>query len=202
MVLLKRLDEAIEDGDHIYSVISASAMNNDGNRKAGFSTPSIDGQMEVLQDAYETFEIDPNRIQFIEGHGTGTLVGDPIELVALSETLGKYEQRTNQPVYIGSIKSNIGHTDSAAGIFGLIKAALSTYWGIVPPTINFASENERFNWKNSRLRVNTNPESWNSNMWYAGVTSLGVGGTNVHVVLRRPFEILDKKIRLLQETTH
>ncbi|EKS8352053.1 SDR family oxidoreductase [Bacillus cereus] len=193
MVLLKRLDEAIEDGDHIYSVISASAMNNDGNRKAGFSTPSIDGQMEVLQDAYETFEIDPNRIQFIEGHGTGTLVGDPIELVALSETLGKYEQRTNQPVYIGSIKSNIGHTDSAAGIFGLIKAALSTYWGIVPPTINFASENERFNWKNSRLRVNTNPESWNSNMWYAGVTSLGVGGTNVHVVLRRPFEILDKK---------
>ncbi|WP_042475215.1 type I polyketide synthase [Bacillus ndiopicus] len=201
MVLLKRLDEAIKDGDHIYSVISASAMNNDGSRKAGFSTPSIEGQKEVLKEAYDTFEIDPNKIQYIEGHGTGTLVGDPIELVALSEVLSSYNQNTNQPVYIGSIKSNIGHTDSAAGILGLIKAALSTYYGIIPPSINFSSENERFDWKNSRLCVNTNSKPWNPNLWYAGITSLGVGGTNVHVVLRRPFEMLNKKGRVTAENT-
>ncbi|MEO2257198.1 beta-ketoacyl synthase N-terminal-like domain-containing protein [Paenibacillus amylolyticus] len=195
-VLLKRLDEAIKDGDHIYSVISASAVNNDGSRKAGFSTPSIDGQIEVLKDAYETFDINPNKIQYVEGHGTGTLVGDPIELVALSEMFSSYEQSTKLPVYIGSIKSNMGHTDSAAGILGLIKAALSTYHGTIPPTINFSSENERFDWENSRLCVNTNPEPWNPDLCYAGVTSLGVGGTNVHVVLRRPFEILDKKKKI------
>ncbi len=146
LVLLKRLSEAIEDDDHIYAVIKGTAINNDGALKVGFTAPSVEGQTEVITTAQEFAEIDPKTITYIEAHGTGTPLGDPIEIAALNQVFGP-SNRTY--CAIGSVKSNFGHLDAAAGIAGLIKTALALYHRQIPPSINFEKPNPQIDWDSS-----------------------------------------------------
>lgn len=191
IVVLKRLQDAIKDHDHIYALIRGSAVNNDGSGKAGYTAPSIDGQSEVIATAIESSGINPTQISYIETHGTGTPIGDPIEIAALSKVFRKY---TNKKMYcpIGALKASIGHLDAAAGIAGLIKTALSLYHEQIPATVNFQSPNPLLKLEESPFFVNNANISWSrkpGNPRFAGVSSLGVGGTNAHVILEEAPEI-------------
>ncbi|NOQ28403.1 MAG: SDR family NAD(P)-dependent oxidoreductase [Bacteroidales bacterium] len=180
VVVLKRLKNALKDKDQIYAVIKGGAVNNDGNRKVGFTAPSIDGQMEVLKLAQRTSKVEPESISFIEAHGTGTVLGDPIEIKALKQVFKK-----NKYCDIGSVKSNIGHTDKAAGIISFIKVALCLHNKQLVPSLNFNTPNPKCGFEDSSFHVNTTLKEWKNNEYplRAGVTSLGVGGTNAHVIL-------------------
>jgi amino acid adenylation domain-containing protein len=183
VVVLKRLDDALADGDTVYAVIKGSACNNDGSLKVSFMAPSIDGQVEVYRQAYENAGVDPRTVSYIECHGTGTALGDPIEIAALSRVFADGERRNY--CAIGSLKTNIGHLDTAAGVCGLIKAALSLHHGAIPPSLHFEAPNPRIDFASSPFFVNTELRPWVSAAGprRAGVTSLGMGGTNAHVVL-------------------
>jgi acyl transferase domain-containing protein/acyl carrier protein len=180
VVVLKRLKNAIIDKDQIYAVIKGGAVNNDGNRKVGFTAPSIDGQIEVIKLALTTSKVEPESISYIEAHGTGTELGDPIEIKALKQVF-----KSNKYCDIGSVKSNIGHTDRAAGIIGLIKTALCLHYRQLVPTLHFKKPNPKCGFQNSPFHVNTRLKEWRSANYplRAGVTSLGIGGTNAHIVL-------------------
>ena len=182
VVALKRLEDCIKDRDFIYAVIRGSAINNDGSDKIGFTAPSIIGQSKVISNALAYADIDPNTISYIEAHGTGTNLGDPIELEAL-----KLAFNTNKKQFcaIGSVKSNIGHLDSSAGIAGLIKSALMLKYKKLVPSINFESPNPKIDFKDSPFYVNTEYKDWIVNGFprRAGISSFGIGGTNAHVVL-------------------
>jgi amino acid adenylation domain-containing protein len=185
VVVLKRLSEALADRDHVYAVIKGSACNNDGAHKVSFSAPSVDGQVQLYNLAYDNAGVDPATVSYVECHGTGTVMGDPIEITALSQA---FAARTEKKGYcaIGSLKSNIGHLDTAAGVCGLIKAVLSLHHRTLPPSLNFATPNPRIDFANSPFFVNTELRPWESAEGVprrAGVTSLGMGGTNAHVVL-------------------
>jgi amino acid adenylation domain-containing protein len=186
MVLLKRLQDAIDDADHIYAVIKGSAINNDGAVKVGFTAPSIEGQTKVIEEALSLAGTDPDTIHFIEAHGTGTLLGDPIEIRALTEA---FQARTPQKgfCYVGSVKTNIGHTDVAAGVAGLIKASLAIKNNIIPPSLHFQNPNPKIDFLNSPFLVNTKLQAWPNSSYprRAGVSSFGLGGTNAHVVLEQ-----------------
>ena len=184
--MLKRLQDAIDDGDHIYAVIKGSAINNDGAIKIGFTAPSIEGQTKVVEEALSLAGINPETIHFMEAHGTGTLLGDPIEIQALTET---FQAHTTQKgfCYVGSVKTNIGHTDVAAGVAGLIKASLAIKNNIIPPSLHFQNPNPKIDFKNSPFLVNTKLQMWPNSAYprRAGVSSFGLGGTNAHVVLEQ-----------------
>jgi amino acid adenylation domain-containing protein len=185
VVVLKRLSEALADRDHVYAVIKGSACNNDGSHKVSFSAPSVDGQVQLYNLAYDNSGIDPATVSYVECHGTGTVMGDPIEITALSQAFAARTERKGFCA-IGSLKSNIGHLDTAAGVCGLIKAVLSLHHRTLPPSLHFAIPNPRIDFANSPFFVNTELRPWESADGAprrAGVTSLGMGGTNAHVVL-------------------
>ena len=183
VVVLKRLDDALADGDTVYAVIKGSACNNDGSLKVSFMAPSVEGQVEVYRQAYENAGVDPRSISYIECHGTGTALGDPIEIAALSRVFSEGGDGRRNYCAIGSLKTNIGHLDTAAGVCGLIKAALSLYHGAIPPSLHFEAPNPRIDFASSPFFVNTELRPWPAGPRRAGVTSLGMGGTNAHVVL-------------------
>jgi amino acid adenylation domain-containing protein len=182
MVLLKRLEDARNDGDTIYAVIKGSAINNDGAQKVGYTAPSVDGQAEVIATALALAGVEPESIGYVEAHGTGTPMGDPIEFTALSQVFGEGRPRT---CALGAVKTNVGHLDAAAGVAGLIKAALSLYHGEIPATLHFQRPNPQIDLANSPFYIPTELTPWPASNAprRAGVSSFGIGGTNAHVVL-------------------
>ncbi len=187
VVVLKPLIRALADGDHIYAVVKGSAINNDGSEKIGYTAPSIDGQAEVIAEALAVAGLEAESIGYIETHGTGTPLGDPIEIAALTQV---YQQAGVQPgnCAIGSVKTNIGHLDAAAGIAGFIKTVLAIRNQEIPPSLNFSAPNPKINFQQSPFFVNTQLRSWKrkSGPLRAGVSAFGIGGTNAHVVLEQP----------------
>jgi acyl transferase domain-containing protein/acyl carrier protein len=184
VVVLKRLSEAIADGDCIQAVIKGSAINNDGSRKVGYTAPSVDAQAEAIAEAIMFAEVEPETINYIEAHGTGTALGDPIEIAALSQVFRANTEK-KAGCAIGSVKTNIGHLDAAAGIAGLIKTVLALKHQSLPPTLNFEQPNPQIDFANSPFYVNTKLSPWKAGLTprRAGVSSLGMGGTNAHVIL-------------------
>ncbi|ARU63624.1 hypothetical protein CBW65_23360 [Tumebacillus avium] len=185
VVLLKRLEDAIEDGDEIYAVIRASAINNDGSNKVGYTAPSVDRQEAVISQAIAIADIDPATITYIEAHGTGTALGDPIEVSALTQA---FRMSTEEKGYcaLGSVKTNVGHLDAAAGVTGLIKTVLSLQHKQLPPSLHFENPNPKIDFANSPFYVNAELRDWNvpgDTPRRAGVSSFGIGGTNAHVIL-------------------
>lgn len=189
VIVLKRLSDALEAGDNIYAVIKGSALNNDGAAKVGFTAPSVEGQSRVIIDALTMSGVNAESISYVETHGTGTELGDPIEIEALNQAFNVFTKRKGY-CGIGSVKSNIGHLDTAAGIAGIIKTALSLKYKKIPPSINFHEPNLKIDFNNSPFYVNEKLVEWNSEngKQYAGVSSFGIGGTNVHMVLEGPPE--------------
>jgi len=185
LVVLKRLDEAVEDGDHVYAVIKGSAYNNDGANRVGYTAPSVDGQSEVIANAQAIAGVDADSISYIEAHGTGTVLGDPIEISALSQVFNEQTKR-RQYCAIGSVKTNIGHLDAAAGVAGLIKTALALENKQIPASLNYSKPNPKIDFENSPFFVNAEHKEWqteNGNPRRAGISSFGIGGTNVHAIL-------------------
>jgi len=182
VVLLKPLEDAIRDRDHIYAVVKGTGINNDGNRKIGYTAPSILGQETLLREVYKLAEVDPESITMVECHGTATPLGDPIEVEALRRVLDS--PRKNYCA-LGSVKTNFGHADCAAGVAGFIKAALALYHKTIPPSLNFKTPNPKIDFLNSPFYVNTEAKKWVNDEYplRAGVTALGLGGTNAHVIL-------------------
>ncbi len=184
VVLLKRLEDAIADGDHIYAVIKGWAINNDGSLKVGYTAPSVDGQAEAIAEAIMLAGVEPETISYVEAHGTGTTLGDPIEIAALTKVFRSSTEKKGFCA-IGSVKTNIGHLDAAAGVTGLIKTALSLKHQQIPPSLNFEQPNPQIDFDNSPFYVNTKLTQWQQDLSprRAGVSSLGMGGTNAHVIL-------------------
>jgi acyl transferase domain-containing protein/thioesterase domain-containing protein/acyl carrier protein len=182
VIVLKRLKNALQDKDYIHAIIKGSASNNDGYRKAGYNAPSIEGQTEVIRKVIKTAKTDPASITYVEAHGTGTILGDPIEIKALTNAFAIPQKGI---CGIGSLKTNIGHLDAAAGIAGLIKTVLSIKHRQIPPSLHFNKPNPHINFDDSPFYVNDQLKEWVSNNGplRAGVSSFGIGGTNAHVIL-------------------
>ncbi|WP_205370060.1 type I polyketide synthase [Thermoleptolyngbya sp. PKUAC-SCTB121] len=182
MVLLKPLSQAQADGDPIYAVIRGTAANQDGFSN-GMAAPNVDAQERVLRAAYRRAGISPGQVQYIEAHGTGTKLGDPIEITALGRVLTE-ERPAGNLCAVGSVKSNIGHTETAAGVAGVIKAALSLKQGQIPPSLHCQTPNPQIGFDSLPLRVQTELTPWKSSPAIAGVNSFGFGGTNAHIVMQ------------------
>jgi acyl transferase domain-containing protein len=183
IVVLKRLVDALADGDAIHAVIKGTAINNDGALKAGYTAPSVRGQMAVIAEALEVAEVDPETITYVEAHGTGTELGDPIEVAALTQA---FRLKTERKGYcaLGSVKTNVGHLAAAAGVVGLIKTVLALEHKQVPPSLHFEEPNPQIDFANSPFYVNTKLSEWRAESpRRAGVSSFGMGGTNAHVVV-------------------
>ncbi|WP_235657479.1 condensation domain-containing protein, partial [Fischerella thermalis] len=184
IVVLKRLEDAIADGDCIHAVIKGSAINNDGAFKVSYTAPRIDGQAKVIRAAQVMAEVDPETITYIEAHGTGTSLGDPIEISALTQV---FRASTDKKGFcaVGSVKTNIGHSDITAGVAGLIKTVLALKHKQIPPSLHFQQPNPEIDFDNSPFYVNTTLSDWQTNgiPRRAGVSSFGIGGTNAHVIL-------------------
>ncbi len=191
IVVLKRLEDAIADGDKIYTIIKGVGINNDGADKVSFTAPSVNGQMGAILQAQQQAGVEPDSIGYIEAHGTGTVLGDPIEVEALTQAF-RTKTSATQFCGIGSIKSNLGHLTAAAGVAGFIKTVLALYHRQVPPTINFNSPNPHIDFANSPFYVNDKLVDWKSTTTprRAGVSSFGGGGTNAHVILEEPPQVL------------
>jgi acyl transferase domain-containing protein len=186
MILLKRLDEAIADGDTIHAVIAGSAVNNDGSDKIGYTAPSVAGQTAVIAEAHALAGVRADTIGYVEAHGTGTPLGDPIEVTALTSA---FRKTTSARGYcaLGSVKGNIGHLDTAAGIIGFIKAVLAVRNGVIPPGLHFERPNPALVLEASPFYVPTTAKGWGiAGPRRAGVSSFGIGGTNAHVVIEEP----------------
>jgi acyl transferase domain-containing protein/acyl carrier protein len=184
IVVLKRLAEALRDGDHIHAVIKGSACNNDGSLKVSYTAPSVDGQVEVYSMAYENAGVTPDTLSYVECHGTATPMGDPIEIAALTQAFRGHTARRGFCA-IGSLKTNLGHLDSAAGVSGLIKTVLALEHRQIPPSLHFERPNPQIDFERSPFFVNAALREWETDgrPRRAGVTSLGMGGTNAHVIL-------------------
>jgi len=182
-VVLKRLQDAQADGDHIYGVIVGSGIKQDG-RTNGITAPNVNSQIDLLREVYKKYKIGPETITYIETHGTGTKLGDPIELTALATVFKEKSQRNNYCA-LGSVKSNIGHTTAAAGIASVQKVLLSLQERTLVPSLNVTSENSRFDFKNSPFYVNRERRVWDagSGLRRAGVSAFGFSGTNAHLVI-------------------
>ncbi|WP_280429599.1 beta-ketoacyl synthase N-terminal-like domain-containing protein [Nocardia brasiliensis] len=187
ITVLKRLSEAIADGDHIHAVLRGSAVNNDGRDRAGFTAPGVRGQFEVVRAAQHAAGVTPSSITYVEAHGTGTRVGDPIEVAGLNQAFADGNSR-EQPCLLGSVKGNIGHTDAAAGIAGFIKTVLAVEHGIIPPSLHYSEPNPDIDFTAGPFAVVTEPTPWAPTGLprRAGVTARGLGGGNAHVVLEQP----------------
>ncbi|MEV5354484.1 amino acid adenylation domain-containing protein [Streptomyces sp. NPDC052693] len=185
IVVLKRLARALDDGDRVIAVIKGSAVNNDGSEKFSFTAPSVEGQAEVVRTALARAGVTPSDVGYIEAHGTGTALGDPIELAALGGVFG--DGADGATTSVGSVKTNIGHLDEAAGVAGLIKAALCVHHGMLVPSLHYREPNPEIDFARSPFRVSTETTAWDTGgaPRTAGVTSLGVGGTNAHVVVQQ-----------------
>jgi acyl transferase domain-containing protein len=207
VVVLKRLADAIEDGDTIHAVISGWAINNDGSLKVGYTAPSVEGQAQVITEAVAMSNVPVESITYIEAHGTGTELGDPIELGALNIAFGSATDKRHFCA-LGSLKTNIGHLDTAAGVAGLIKAALAVEHAELPPSLHFEAPNPRIDFESSPFFVNTALRPWQTSGMprRAGVSSFGIGGTNAHVVIEqapvrretsasRPYQLLTVSAR-------
>ena len=184
IIVMKRLEDAIKDGDSIYAVIKSVALNNDGSDKAGYMTPSVEGQSDVILKAQQLAGVNAETIKYVETHGTGTPVGDPIEVTSLEKAF-RVTTDAKQFCGIGSVKSNLGHTDAAAGVTGLMKTALSLYHRILPPSIHYKKPNPRIDFANSPFYVVdklTRLDDMQRPL-RAAVSAFGVGGTNAHAIL-------------------
>lgn len=191
VVVLKRLADAVSDGDHIRAVVRGTAVNNDGPDKVGYTAPGVQGQATVIRDAQRVAGTPPESITYVEAHGTGTPLGDPIEIAALTKA---FRAGTDEAGFcrIGSVKSNIGHTDAAAGVAGFIKTVLALEHGVLPPTLHATEPNPEIEFAGGPFVVNTEAAAWTPSEWTpgepprrAGVSSFGIGGTNAHVVLEQ-----------------
>jgi acyl transferase domain-containing protein/acyl carrier protein len=184
IVVLKRLEDAQRDGDTIRAVLVGSAVNNDGVQKVSFSAPGVEGQSRVVAEALEVSGVDPESIGYVETHGTGTHLGDPIEVTALSRAWRQWTDKT-AICPIGSLKTNIGHLDAGAGVAGLIKTSLSLQHGLIPPSLNYDEPNPEIDFAASPFFVNTELRPWPRSdvPRRAGVSSFGMGGTNVHAII-------------------
>ncbi len=203
VVVLKRLSDALADGDTIHAVIKGWAINNDGSLKVGYTAPGVTGQAGVIAEALANAEVSPESIDYIEAHGTGTALGDAVELAALIKAFG--EQTTQKSFCaLGSAKTNVGHLDRAAGVTGLIKTALSLKHKLMPPSLNYTTPNTQVNLADSPFYVNTQLREWTQSADHprrAGVSAFGIGGTNAHVIVEeapeteptsasRPYQLL------------
>lgn len=202
IVVLKRMADALADGDQIYAVIKGSAINNDGSLKVGYTAPRVESQAKVVIAAQALAEIEPETVTYIEAHGTGTSLGDPIEIAALTQAFGASTDKKGFCA-IGSVKTNVGHLDTAAGVTGLIKTILALKHKLLPPSLHFEEPNPQIDFANSPFYVNTKLREWKADKTplRAGVSSFGIGGTNAHVILEeapaqepsgksRPYQLL------------
>ena len=184
VVVLKRLEEALADGDHIGAIIKGSAVNNDGSMKVSYTAPSVEGQASVVAEALANAGVSAETISYIEAHGTATALGDPIEIQALTKA---FRATTDKKGFcgVGSVKSNLGHLDSAAGITGIIKTVLALKHKTIPPSLHFNQPNPAIDFENSPFYVNNKLSEWNGPApRRAGVSSFGIGGTNAHIILQ------------------
>lgn len=187
VVALRRLEDAVRDGDRIHAVIKSTAINNDGASKAGYLAPSVSGQAACVVEAHALADVDADSIGYVECHGTGTYLGDPIEISALTDAF-RLSTDEKQFCRIGSLKTNIGHLDTAAGVASLIKTALILEKEEIPPSLGFEKPNPTIDFESSPFLVNTELTPWprTDTPRRAGVQSLGVGGTNAHIILEEP----------------
>ncbi|MEM7200889.1 MAG: amino acid adenylation domain-containing protein [Planctomycetota bacterium] len=185
LVVLKRLDDALRDGDRIRAVIRGAAANNDGSNKVGFTAPSVEGQAEAIALAHAMADVDPATISNVECHGTATTLGDPIEIAALTRAFRSGGAEGAQFCAIGSVKSNLGHADAAAGVAGLIKAVLALENEAIPPSLHYEAPNAEIDFAATPFFVNAGLREWprGDQPRRSGVSSFGLGGTNAHVVL-------------------
>lgn len=181
VVALKRLSDAVADGDRVWAVIRGSAINQDGP-SSGITVPNKQAQEQVIRDALASAGVDALQVGYVEAHGTGTPLGDPIEISALAATLCRGRSR-EQALRVGSVKSNIGHTEAAAGIAGLIKVVLALYHGEIPPHLHLKSRTPHVPWADLPMEVSTMPVPWTGADRVAGVSSFGASGTNSHVIV-------------------
>jgi phthiocerol/phenolphthiocerol synthesis type-I polyketide synthase E len=200
VVVLKRADAALADGDTIYALIKGSAVNNDGGVKVGFTAPSVTGQAEVIEMAHQVSGVSPEEISYVEAHATGTELGDPIEIAALTEAFRRGTARTGYCV-LGAVKPNIGHLDAAAGVAGLIKSVLALHHERIPPTAGFTRPNPRIRFEDSPFVVATELTDWPRVPGLprrCGVSSFGIGGTNAHLVLEEAplVSVVDGSVRV------
>jgi phthiocerol/phenolphthiocerol synthesis type-I polyketide synthase E len=184
IVVLKRMADAVADGDTIHAVIKGSAINNDGSDKVGYTAPSVEGQAQVILAAQMIADVSPESIGYVEAHGTATPMGDPIEIAALTQAFRTETERSGYCA-IGSVKTNVGHLDAAAGVTGLIKAVLALRHRTLPPSLHYERPNPQIDFAGSPFYVNTQAKDWPAGRTprRAGVSSFGMGGTNAHVVL-------------------
>lgn len=184
VITLKRLHDAQKDNDHIFAIVRGYALNNDGSAKIGYSAPSVDGQAQVIASAISMAGIDPETVSYVETHGTGTILGDPVEIKGLTKAFHSKSKKTEYCA-IGSVKSNIGHCSEAAGVVGLIKTILSLYNQKIPPSLHFEAPNPHIDLKQTPFYVNTTLCEWekSDHARRACISSFGIGGTNAHLVL-------------------
>lgn len=186
VVVLKRLDDALKDRDRIYSVVRGWALNNDGKNKVSYFAPSVEGQSEAIAMAQSFAGVHPEEIGYIETHGTATHLGDPIEITSLKKAFAKGTQK-KQFCGIGSVKSNIGHTDAAAGVASFIKTSLAAYNRVIPPSINFTQPNKYIKFEKTPFYVLDKIKKWEEGKpLIMGISSFGIGGTNAHVIVEEP----------------
>ena len=184
VIIVKRLEDALNDGDKIHALIRGSAINNDGSDKVGYAAPSVNGQAEAILEAMAVAEVEADSISYVEAHGTSTPLGDPIELAALTQA---YRTSTDRTGFcgVGSVKSNIGHVDKAAGLAGLIKTTLALEHELLPPSLNWKAPNPKLQIEKTPFYVVHTPQAWTRSAQprRAGISSFGVGGTNAHAIL-------------------
>jgi acyl transferase domain-containing protein/SAM-dependent methyltransferase len=187
VVVLKRLADAIAERDTIHAVVKGTAINNDGSSKVGFTAPRVDGQRRVISDALEVAQTPADSIGYLEAHGTGTILGDPIEIEAVTMAFRAETERRNF-CGVGSIKTNVGHLDAAAGVTGFIKAVLCVKHGLIPPSLHFRTPNPNIDFESSPFYVVDALREWPSEggARRAGVSSFGIGGTNAHAIIEQP----------------
>ena len=183
VIVMKRLEDAIQDHDHIEASIKGVSINNDGADKIGYTAPSIKAQANCIQNAFSSANVTADMIGYVETHGTGTVLGDPIEIKALDCAFKKFTQKKHF-CPIGSVKSNVGHTDVAAGMAGLLKVILSMKHGLIPKSLNYTKPNKEINFDKTAFFVNQELSIWKSSTKIAAVNSLGMGGTNAHLILQ------------------
>ncbi|HEX9058812.1 MAG TPA: type I polyketide synthase, partial [Clostridia bacterium] len=190
IVVLKRLEDAIADGDYIHAVIRGTGINNDGSSKNSYTAPNVDGQAECIAEAIAMSGVNPETITYIDAHGTGTNLGDPIEIAALTKAFSAYTDK-KQFCSIGSVKTNIGHLVNAGGLASMIKTILAMKHRVIPPSLNFEEPNPKIDFVNSPFHVNNKLSKWETEGFplRAGVSSFGIGGTNTHVILEEAPEI-------------
>ncbi|GAA3932928.1 acyltransferase domain-containing protein [Chitinophaga oryziterrae] len=192
IVVLKRLEDALRDNDRIYAVVKSSAVNNDGNRKVGYTAPSPEGQAECIRLAHRLAGIGAETVGYLEAHGTATQLGDPVEILALNEAFGHNKEKH---CAIGAVKSNMGHLDTAAGMAGFIKTVLSLYHKELPPSLHFNQPNPAIDFDGGPFYVNKTLQSWQrfaDTPLRAGVSAFGIGGTNAHIVLEEASAIVQR----------